>query len=181
MAYPTKLPIEKHIIRYKGLFDFDGLYNLIAQWLKARRYWFQEIKYKHKVPLPTGAEQEITFEGTREVTDFYQHHIVVDFHLWDMTEIEVEVGGQKKNLTSARLEIVLYGTLNIDYEKRFDQSTLWQGVRDFFLKYILKQDIETVWYDELRYRIYKLHNTIKEFLDMQAKGNEYAGYLGDNR
>jgi len=178
MAYPTKLPIERHIIKYKGLFDFDGLYNLIAQWMKVRGYWFQEDKYKHKVPLPTGAEQEITFIGTREVTDFYQQVVTVDFHLWDMTEVEVEVEGKKKTLTSARLEIILYGALNIDYEKRFDKSVLWQSVRDFFLKYILRQDIETVWYDELRYRIYKLHASIKEFLDLQAKGDEYAGYLG---
>ena len=95
-------------------------------------------------------------------------------------EVEVEVGGVKKTLTSARMEIVLMGVLEIDPEKRFAQSNVWQNVRDFFLKYILKQDVETIWYDELRYRIYKLHDSIKKYLDMQAKGNEYAGYLGDS-
>jgi len=180
MSYPTKLPIEKHIIRYKGIYDFDGLYNLIVQWMKARRYWFHETKYKHKIPLPTGAEQEITFTGTKDVTEFYQHNIVVDFHIWDMTEVEVEIDGEKKILTNARMEIIIQGSLNIDYEGIYGKSTFWKTIRDFFLRYVLKQDIETVWYDELRYRIYKLHAVIKEFLDMQAKGNEYAGYLGDN-
>jgi hypothetical protein len=180
MTYPTKITTDKHTIRYKGLFDFDGLYNLIVQWMKARRYWFHEEAYKHKVPLPTGAEQEITFKGDKEVTEFYMHSIRLDFHLWDMTEVEVEVGGVKKTLTSARMEIVMVGVLNIDYQKKFDKSTLWQNVRDFLLKYIMKQDVETIWYDELRYRIYKLHDAIKQFLDMQAKGSEYKGYLGDN-
>jgi len=180
MAYPTKLVIEKHFIRYKGLFDFDGLYNLIVQWMKAQGYYFEETKYKHKVPLPTGAEQEITFKGSKDVTEFYQHNIVVDFHLWDMTEVEVELAGVKKTLTSARMEIVLSGNLNIDYEKRFEKNVFWQNIRDFFMKYIIKEDIESTWYDELRYRIYKLHDAIKQYLDMQAKGNEYAGYLGDN-
>ena len=180
MAYPTKLPIERHTIRYTGLFDFDGLYNMIVQWMKSRRYWFHETKYKHKVPLPTGAEQEITFKGDKDVTDFYKHEIVIDFHLFDMTEVEVEQQGVKKTLTSARMDIVISGALNIDYEKRYDQSTLLQNIRDFFLKYVLKQELESVWYDELRYRLYKLHNAVKEYLDMQAKGNEYAGYLGDN-
>ena len=179
MAYPTKLGIEKHYIRYKGLFDFDGLYNLIAAWMKARGYWFEETKYKHKVPLPTGAEQEITFKGSKDVTEFYQHNIVVDFHLWDMTEVEVEVKGVKKTLTNARLEIVISGALNVDYEGRFEETTFWQNVRDFFLKYVLKQDLETIWYDELRYRLYRLHAAIKEFMDMQTKGYEYQGYLGD--
>ena len=180
MAYPTKIPIERHTIRYKGLFDFDGLYNLIVQWMKARRYWFHETKYKHKVPLPTGAEQEISFKGEKDVTEFYQHHITVDFHLWDMTEVEVDVKGVKKTLTSARMDIVLGGALNIDHQKRFEQSTLWQNVRDFFLKYILKNEVESIWADEVRYRMYKLHDAIKTYLDMQAKGNEFAGYLGDN-
>ena len=180
MAYPTKIDVEKHIIRYKGLFDFDGIYNLVVQWMKARRYWFHETTYKHKVPSPLGAEQEIYFRGEKEVTEFYQHHIFVYFHLWDMTEVEVEVGGVKKMLISARLEIIISGALNIDWEKRFEQSTLWQNVRDFLMKYIIRQDIETIWYDELRYRIYKLHTAVKEYLDMQAKGSEYTGYLGDS-
>ncbi|MBR9691834.1 hypothetical protein GOV06_03520 [Candidatus Woesearchaeota archaeon] len=179
MAYPTKLETDKHTIRYKGLFDFDGVYNLIVQWMKARRYWFQETSYKHKVPLPTGAEQEIVFKGEKNVTEFYQHHIQIDFHLWDMTEVEIDVGGTKKTLTNARMEIVLSGAVVIDPEKRFAQTTFLQNIRDFFFKYILKKDIETVWYDELRYRIYKLHDVIKEYLDMQAKGSEYKGYLGD--
>jgi hypothetical protein len=176
---PKKLGLPKLTIRYKGLFDFDGLYNLIVQWMKARRFWFHESKYKHKVPLPTGAEQEITFKGEKDVTEFIHYDIKVDFHLWDMTEVELEVKGQKKHLTNARMEIVLSGAVVVDYEKRFEQNVFWQNIRDFFLKYIVKKDVETIYGDELYYRVNKLHEVIKEFLDMQAKGSEYKKYLGD--
>jgi len=178
MAETIKL--DKHIIRYKGLFDFDGLYNLIVQWMKARRYWFHETKYKHKVPMPTGAEQEITFKGTKDITEYISQEIVIDFHLWDMTEVEVEQAGVKKTLTNARIEIVLTGALNMDIESRYEKTKFLLGLRKFLHKYILRPDIDA-WADELRYRLYKLHEEIKKFLDMQAKGSEYVGYLGDNR
>ncbi|MEE9525209.1 MAG: hypothetical protein V3V78_01210 [Candidatus Woesearchaeota archaeon] len=179
MTYPTKIQVEKNMIRYKGLFDFDGLYNLIVQWMKSRKYWFHEQKYKHKVPLPTGAEQEITFIGTKNVTEFYSNEMKVDFHLWDMTEVEIEKNGVKKTLTNARMTITLSATLLIDPEKRFEKTAFWQSIRDFFLKYIMRQNVETIWADELRYRVYKLHAVIKEFLDMQTKGNIYKGYMGE--
>ncbi|MBW2996533.1 hypothetical protein KY332_04505 [Candidatus Woesearchaeota archaeon] len=179
MAYPTKLGLPALTIRYKGPFDFDGLYNLIVQWMKARKYWFHEKKYKHKVPLPTGAEQEITFIGDRDVTEFIKYEIKVDFHLWDMTEMEVEVKGVKKPITNARMQIILSGKVIVDPEARFGKSTFFINIRDFFLKYVLKKDIETVYGDELYYRVNKLHAAIKEFLDMQAKGYEYKGYMGE--
>jgi len=180
MVYPTTIPTNKLTIRYKGLFDFDGLYNAIVQWMKARRFWFHETKYKHKVPSPLGAEQEITFTGDKKVTDFYMHAITVDLHLWDMTEVEVVQKGIKKTLTNARLQIDIQGTLFLDWEKRWETSTFWVAVRDWWLKYIMRREIESIWYDEIYYRTYRLHKIIKDFLDMEAKGYEYEGYLGDN-
>ena len=44
----------------------------------------------------------------------------------------------------------------------------------------MRREIETIYYDEIYYRTYRLHKIIKDFLDMEAKGNEYEGYLGDN-
>ena len=177
---PKLNAVGRHVIRYKGLFDFDGLYNLIAAWMKARGYWFQEKVYKHKVPLPTGAEQEISFTGSKDITEFYRHNMALDFHLWDMTEVEVEVKGVKKTLTSARMEIIITGDLEVDYQGRFEKKKFLQELRNFLMKYIIKEEMEGVYADELRYRLYKLHTAIKEYLDMQAQGSEYAGYLGDN-
>ena len=180
MGYPTNIDTEKFIIRYKGLFDFDGLYNLIVQWMKSRRYWFHEETYKHKVPFPSGAEQEINFKGDKKIDEFHMHAINIYFHLWDMTEVEVEVDGVKKTLTNARMEITLNGNLTLDYEKRYEKNNFLMTIRDFFLKYVIKENVETMWYDEMRYRVFKLHGAIKDFLDMQTKGNEYRGYLGDS-
>jgi hypothetical protein len=170
--------VPKLTIRYSGIFDFDGLYNLIIQWMKARRFWVMETKYKHKVPSPAGAEQEITFKGDKEVTEFYKEELAVDMHLWDMTEVEVEVAGVKKTLTNARIQIELSGKLIVDEEGIFAKPGLGRLLGDFYAKYVIKKDIDT-WGDELYYRMNKLHEAIKKFIDMYAKGSEYVGYLGE--
>lgn len=179
MPYPPSASTRKFTIRYKGLFDFDGLYNLMVQWMKARRFWFHEVKYKHKVPSPYGAEQEIFFMGEKKVTDYFQYRLTVDIHIWDMTEVEVVHNGVKKTLTNARMQIILIGYLDIDWEKRWDTSKKWKTLKDFYNKYILKEEIESIYWDTIQYKTQHFMNVIKEFLDMEAKGYEYKGYIGD--
>ena len=179
MAY-LKSQLARHlIIRYKGLFDFDGLYYLMVQWLKQRRYWFHEIDYKHKVPTPYGAEQEIKWEAEKKINDYMKYRIGIFLHTWDQTEVEVIKDGEKKTLTSARIEITFDGTIEIDYEKRMSKSRVWAAIADVYYKYFLKEDIESIHYDTMYYRLQRLHSMVKKFLDMGAKGYEYEGYLGD--
>jgi hypothetical protein len=180
MAFPTSAPAKHLIIRYKGLFDFDGLYYLMVQWLKQRRYWFHEIDYKHKVPSPAGAEQEIKWEAEKKINDYMKYKMNIFLHTWDQTEVEVVKNGEKKTLTSARIEITFDGTIEIDYEKRMSKSKFWAAIADVYYKYFLKEDIESIHYDTMYYRLQRLHSLVKNYLDMGAKGFEYEGYLGDN-
>jgi hypothetical protein len=174
------VPFRKLIIRYKGIFDMEGLYRLIVQWLKSRRYWVQESTYKHKVPSPLGAEEEIGFKGNRKVDDYYMYDVIINFHLWNMQEVDVIRDGKKVKLTRARMEVVLTGTMTLDYQGRFEKSPFYKKLRDFYHKYIIKDQLEFLYYDTFYYRLIKLQALVKDYLDMQAKSHEYEGYLGDN-
>lgn len=174
------IPMRKLIIRYKGIFDMEGLYRLIVQWLKSRRYWFHETTYKHKIPSPLGAEEEIGFWAERKIDEYYKYEMRVAFHLWNMQEVEVIRNGKKVKLINARLEIVIGATMTMDYQGRFDKSPFYKNLRDFYHKYIIKDRLEFIYYDTLHYRMAKLQAVIKDYLDMQAKSHEYEGYLGDN-
>lgn len=180
MAYPTSFAAKTMIVRYRGLFDYDGLYNVMVQWIKARGYWFHERAYKHKVPTALGAEQEIEWDAEKKITDYYKFTIGIKWHLWEITEVEVVKEGVKKVLTNARLEIKINGNLEIDWERRMGSSTFWTIVSDWYHKYIIRREIETIWYDTMYYRLQRLHKLVKDFLDMEAKGYAYEGYLGDN-
>lgn len=179
MAYAKSQPARHLIIRYKGLFDFDGLYYMMAKWLKDRRYWLHETDYKHKVPTH-GAEQEIKWAAEKKINDYIMYRYNLFIHTWDQVEVEVVKDGQKKTLTSARLEITFDGVVEVDYEKRMERNAIWKAIADVFYKYFLKEDIESIHYDTMYYRLQKFHAAVKDYIDMTAKGYEYKGYLGDN-
>jgi len=176
---PISHSTKKFLIRYKGVLDLEGLYRVIVQWLKTRRYWFQETTYKHKVPSPFGAEEEIQFKAERKCNEYYLHNITIYFHVYDQQEVEVIKEGKKQKLIKCRVEILLSGTLVCDYQGRFDKTAVLQKLRQFAHDHIIKHQVEDVWYDELYYRIVKLQAMIKDYIDMQSKSHAYENYLGD--
>jgi hypothetical protein len=177
MPQPEKLP--KLIIRYKGVLDLEGLYRVIAQWLKSRRFWFHETTYKHKVPSPFGAEEEIRFVAERKSSEYYRDDISIYFHIWDQQEVEVIKEGKKQKLIKAKVEIKIQGTLVLDWQGMFDRGPFLQKIRQFMHKHIIKEKIENIWADELYYRTIKLQAMIKDYIDMQSKSHEYEQYVGD--
>lgn len=176
---PISHDTKKLVIRYKGIMDLEGLYRVIVQWLKSRGYWFQESTYKHKVPGPFGSEEEIRFIGERKCNEYYMHNIMMYFHIYEQTEVEVIKEGKKQKLIKARLEITMQGTLVCDYQGRYDKSAFLKKLREFAHNHLIKHQVEDIWYDELQYRIIKLQAMMKDYLDMQTKSHAYEGYLGD--
>ncbi len=168
-------------IRYSGIFDWDGLYLAIADWFKRYRYFFHEETYKHKVPSPFGAEQELDWWGEIEVNEYIKFKIRVEFHIWDMTEVEIVKDGKKKLLTNARIQIKLSGVLTRDFQGKFDKNKWTKALRTFYNEYMFRRLFESGYSDMLYYRMWNLHTYIKKYLDMQTAWNEYTGYLGENR
>lgn len=160
-------------IKYDGLIDWASLYKLIYEWFTQRGYYFEEAGIKHKIPTPMGAEEEYKIAGWRKTTSYMQEEINLNIHFFEMREVEVIKEGQKRNLIKARLIITFNGGVRTDYQERWSQTQFGQYIKSFYERYIIKKDLETVWWDRLYYVIYKLHNEIKLFLDMQAKENAY--------
>tara|TARA_Y100000034_G_scaffold133517_1_gene199185 strand:+ start:325 stop:873 length:549 start_codon:yes stop_codon:yes gene_type:complete len=182
MVYPmktSKIP-RTHVIRYVGIFDFDGLYKAMVGWLKARRYWFHEDTYKHKPGGPFGRELEIKWKAEKNVTEFYMNTIGVFFHIWDLSDVEVIKDGKKKKLQKARMEIHIDSDLVLEYQDKWAKNKFTSALFDFYRKYVIKREIDSLWWDTTYYRMMKFQAFIKGYLNMHAKGNEYAGYLGDS-
>lgn len=172
--------LPKITIRYNGLFDFDGLYAAIIDWGKNYGYLWHESEYKHKVPSPKGAEQEMKWEMTLNVTEFLRHEIVFTVHLWDFSEVEVNLGEKKKKiLSNARISIVITGKLIFDWQKKFGTGKIAQKLGDWYFRAVFKSRLGPVW-DQLYYRVWNLHAIIKKYFDMQSKKYAYKGYLGES-
>lgn len=172
------MPLPRVTLRYNGLFDFDGFYAAVVDWAKNYGYMWHEARYKHKVPSPAGAEQELTWEMTKNVTDYRKEKITFDIHIWDLLEVEVDSNGRKKSLSNARIHIVIEGKFEMDWQKRFT-GRFGEKLGELYRK-IMQKEIETVYFDQLYYRMWNLHAVIKKYFDMQAEKFAYKGYLREN-
>ncbi len=167
-------------LRYNGLFDFDALYVAVVDWAKMQGYMWFEKTYKHKVPSPRGAKQELDWILTKKVTNYLSHKITFTVTSWDTTEVEVAIEGRKKSLTNARIDIVMVGELEYDWQNLFSGSRFIKKLGDWYRNIVFKKELESVYYDQLHYRILDLHAIMKKYFDMQAKKYAYKGYLGES-
>lgn len=177
----TEVKFEVGTIRYQGLFDFEGLYQAAVDWCKAHRYHFHEDSYKHKVPSPLGAEQEMLWTMYANVTEFFRFDITINVHTWEMTEVEVIKDGKKKILTNARLEIKMKGKVTADWQGRFKEGALRKMMKTLLTDYIWRREFTSVYADTLYYRLINLNTIFKKYLDMQTAWNEYEGYLRESK
>ena len=177
----TKAKVPGGTIRYQGIFDFDGLYQAAVDWCKTHRYWFHEETYKHKVPLPSGAEQEIWWRMDAKISEFFKFYINIKVHIWEMTEVEVIKEGKKRVLTSGRLQIDMNGVVEADWQHRMEGTKFKKLMKTLLTDYIWKKEFTTVYGDMVYYRMWNLHALFKKYLDMQTAWDEYAGYLRENQ
>ncbi|MEK6969133.1 MAG: hypothetical protein AABW48_01765 [Nanoarchaeota archaeon] len=174
----SDVPLPKITLKYDGLFDFEGLYAAITDWAKNYGFLWHESDYKHKVPSPNGAEQEMRWIIEKKVTDYIQYEITFDVHLWDMQELEIEQDGLKKPIVKARIYIIIKGKMIYDWQNKFGGSKFAEKLGDWYNQ-IMHKDIDSK-IDPLYYRMWNLHAIIRKYFDMQAKKYAYKGYLGED-
>ena len=177
MPDTKQIPTKKMILRYSGIFDLDKLYKSVYEWMINEGYYFEETKYKHKVPSPAGAEQHIKFRGWRRNNEYVKYWIELYFILYNMKDIQVVKEGKKTKLQKAMLLIEIVGKIELDYNKKYHGSKFLLALRDWMDTYILGKPLEgmigSIWWDELYYKTIKLQTLIKDVLDMQTKGNAH--------
>ncbi|MGV8141415.1 MAG: hypothetical protein ACP5NW_03160 [Candidatus Woesearchaeota archaeon] len=162
------------LIKYKGVFDFDGMYKMMHTWLVSKRFLFQEDTYKDKIYTPFGNELEITWNAERKVTEFIKEYITIEFHLWDFAEAEVIKDGKKTKMTKARMEMKIFAYLELDYSKKFSEGDSFsKKLGQFYMEKIIYWDWRIRYANVLEYNIYDLHTKIKKYLNMDTATNAY--------
>jgi len=158
-------------IRYSGLFDFEALYAAVIDWAKNEGYMWHEKTFKHKVPKPSGAEQELEWELTKKVTDYLEFKVSFRVHIWDLKEIEVQTERGKNKLSQARILIVMNGYLNTDWKKKFSKNPFNKVLGKWYDKMYYHQIGNYA--DSLAYRMLSLQAIIKKYFNLQTKKNVY--------
>lgn len=166
-------PIE---IRYKGIIDWGGLYQLIRRWFADHKYTYIESRYKDKVASPFGNEVEIKATPFRRVNEFIKYTVKIETKLWDFKEFETTINGEKKHVTDGRMFIKIEAAVEFDYNKRF--KTKFEKKLFKWLTTILRNYYGLKHFDNLAYSVYDLQKEIKEFLNMESQHYGYKGFPG---
>jgi hypothetical protein len=160
-------------IRYKGVLDFTGCWKVIMDWFESKGFEVQEDKAKRNMRV-FGEELETVMTGWRNVTDYYRFRIQVYQKYWDAQPVDVVKNGEKKRLLKARIFFRIGGELVLDYSDRYETSRMTKALGNFMNKYVLKWQYDVIYGDQLMYKVYELANVIKEYINSQTRGNEFA-------
>ena len=76
-------------IKFRGLYDLDGLYKFMANWLRQRRFKVYENLYKSKPP-----ELQINITAEREKSGFVMEVITIYYHSYGDYDIDTVVNGK---------------------------------------------------------------------------------------
>jgi len=160
------------VIRFRGLYDYDGLLVLIRDYLKRFRVrMISEPKFKYK-QKSHGAEVEFKINGSRKLTPYLRADMFVKGHAWEMIREEVVVNGKKTIQTKGKIELSLSCELIYDYDNLF-KADKWSHKK---MQEILDKPVQGLMWGEnfvtgivfLRGVLWDFEAQIKTFLKMEC-------------
>lgn len=156
------------VLKYKGVFDFDGMMDYAFKWFKDRGFEFNEKKHKHKMSCPRGFEIEWDVEAWRKIDDFYKYKLFISLHAWDAYQVDAIKDGKKVKMWYMRLELATGFQVECDYQGRWSKTPFMNKLLNFYTQYIIKKDIVVKHGDALYYKALELHTGLKKFIGMTA-------------
>ncbi|MBS3110233.1 hypothetical protein J4227_06920 [Candidatus Woesearchaeota archaeon] len=165
-------PDKELIVKYVGILDMDGLYRTLYNWFDARKLEWHEPVFKDKHPVQ-GDAQEIKIFAYRNDTEFMRVRYGIFIHTWDLQPVTVVKEDKKIMMEKGRLKLTIQVDFEYDYENKWESSQFHVTLRDFYIKYITYRKIQS-YADKIEYEAHNLQETIKQWLDMQGRGNQFA-------
>lgn len=154
-------------ISYKGYFRFKDFYSFCYNWLSEEAGLnVAETEYSEKI---SGPVKNISFKwaGTKEVTDYFQFEVKLDFKIDELAEVEINQGGAKVKTNSGSVSLKVKASLVRDYDGKFETSgrmKLWRGIYE---KWIISQRVAE-FEDKLAGLADGFLGQAKAFLDLES-------------
>jgi hypothetical protein len=160
-------PMPMLQIRWVGMFDFDELMKVVRGFLKDRTFFVREPKYKQK-GSKNNREVEFEIAATRRDSGYVKQSISVFLLITDYKDVDVIENNEKKTKQHGGIVIEINGTLTIDANDRFSGSDFMQKLHDFYIKKVIKQEIEEKWETQLYTTMFKYSRAIKKALGAET-------------
>lgn len=129
-------------VKSKGLFSFKEFYKFCYEWMSDEMGLdVSEKKYKEKL---SGNEKEIEieWEGEKKVTDYFKYVVKAEIKITDLQEVEVTKGETKIKTNKGGAEVKISGTLEKDYDGKFERDAVRKFLRGTYEKWIIASKVE---------------------------------------
>lgn len=163
------------MIEYEGPFDMDALYKKSFDYISKLNYEVNETDYKNKTD-----ELEISWIGKRKLNSYVQLIINVEFHFWNLKDVEYSIDGNpdnKKRMKYGRFQIKIHGDIETGYDDDF-KTNIW-GSTPFAKKLkttldekILDKELAVI-NDQLFAETLKIQTFMKKVLGMESSNSAY--------
>jgi hypothetical protein len=155
-------------IKYVGIFSFRDFYRFCYDWLTDETILdITEEKYSEKV-VGDQKEVDIKWVGKRNVTDYFQYKINIDFRIRKLRDIEIVQGGVKIKTNEGDVEVKIKGSLVRDYKGKFERGASQKFLRGIYEKWIIPSRIEQ-YENKLITHCDEFLNQAKAWLDLEGR------------
>src|SRR3989344_4371360 len=153
---------------YNGFFSFSDFYNFCYSWLTEEiGLILTEKKYSEKL-VGDAKTIEIKWEGFKEITDYFQMEVKVDFRIVNLTKVEINQGGIKVNTNKGSVEMTIVGVLSKDYKGKFETIATVKILRGVYEKWVIPSRIDE-FQGKIAQECDEFLNQAKEYLDLEGK------------
>jgi len=165
MAQKDKVLKEK--LEHAGTFDFSAFYGYIHSWLKEAGYNITEDKYAETV---AGNARDILVEWTavKDISDYFKIEHKIKVTGSKVTNVKVEIDGEKKEMNKGKIEVEITGNLIKDPENKWEASPFVRFMRDFYNKYIIPGRVSGM-KDKISTDVTALKEDLKAYLELAGK------------
>lgn len=166
MVEKVKLITEK--VKYAGLGNFKSAYQFAYEWLKNEGYSTIEKSYTEKVSGGS-KEIEVEWESSKELSDYFKSSLKVKWKILGMSDVEVEVDGKREKMNKfVELQIEASGTLEKDYNSKWETSPFNKFIRGIYNKYIIHERVNEN-ENSVKDVVQKFKEEMKAFLDLTGR------------
>jgi hypothetical protein len=139
MVEKDKLTSEK--VKFSGLFDFKDTYQFVYAWLTEEGYSVEEQKYQESVKGDS-KDVEIAWDCKKKISDYFRANLKVSWRVLGLKKVEAEKNGKRIKIDDGSFEIKISGTLERDYQNKWDKSQGLRFLRGVYDKYIIEGSLK---------------------------------------
>jgi hypothetical protein len=160
----TTIVIDNLSLNYEGLFSVKDMYLLVDNFFAEKNYDKRESLNTEKVE-PQGKFIELELEPYKKVTDYAKLVVKINIKMFNIKEVEIEKDGHKIKINQGKVNILIDGLLQTDWEGRWTSKPFYVFVRTVWDKFIFK-DYNSGWENKLKDEVNGLHTQLKAFFNL---------------